>query len=278
MTTSGAKATADIGDQRRLTALAALDLPRYVLLPGDPDRIKVMAGQWDEAKVIDLPRGYCAAVGTYRSVRIGAVSTSIGAPSLELVFTDLARLSVDTFIRVGTTGTLHADIATGSLIINDAAVRLDGTTHFYVRPEFPAAASHEVTFALVDAAAAQGEAYRVGTGATAGSFLAGQGRPAFKDYRSPEGERIFEEMKRAGVLNFEMETAALLTLARLYGLRAGSVCSVIANRMSGDWGDRGGIERACRTGAEAVRRLAAWDAASARAGRPTLTLEAMTSV
>lgn len=279
MTTSDTKATAaDTGDQRRLTALAALDLPRYVLLPGDPDRIKVMAGQWDEAKVIDLPRGYCAAVGTYQGVRIGAVSTSIGAPSLELVFTDLARLNVDTFIRVGTTGTLRADIATGSLIINDAAVRLDGTTDLYVRPEYPAAASHEVTFALVDAAAALGVAYRVGTGATAGSFLAGQGRPAFRHYKSPEGERIFEEMKRAGVLNFEMETAALLTLARLYGLRAGSVCSVIANRISGEWGDQGGIDRACRTGAEAVRRLAAWDAASAKLGRATLTLEAMTSV
>jgi len=278
MTTSDAKATADIGDQRRLTALAALDLPRYVLLPGDPDRIKVMAGQWDEARVIDLPRGYCAAVGTYRGVRISAVSTSIGAPSLELVFTDLARLNVDTFIRVGTTGTLHADIAIGSLIINDAAVRLDGTTHLYVRPEYPAAASHEVTFALVDAAAALGTPYRVGTGATAGSFLAGQGRPAFKHYKSPEGERIFEEMRRAGVLNFEMETAALLTLARLYSLRAGSVCSVIANRISGDWGDHGGIERACLAGAEAVRRLAVWDAASIRLGRATLTLEAMTSV
>lgn len=278
MTTSQSTATATSGDQRRLSALAALDLPRYVLLPGDPDRIKVMAGQWDDAKIIDLPRGYCAAVGTYEGVRIGAVSTSIGAPSLELVFTDLARLNVDTFIRVGTTGTLHADIATGSLIINDAAVRLDGTTHLYVRPEFPAAASHEVTFALVDAAAAQGLSFRVGTGATTGSFLAGQGRPAFKDYRSPEGERIFEEMKRAGVLNFEMETAALLTLARLYSLRAGAVCSVIANRISGDWGDNGGIERACRVGAEAVRRLAAWDAASVRSGRATLTLEVMKPV
>ncbi|TWT05772.1 nucleoside phosphorylase [Reyranella sp. CPCC 100927] len=278
MTTSQSTATATSGDQRRLSALAALDLPRYVLLPGDPDRIKVMAEQWNDAKIIDLPRGYCAAVGTYEGVRIGAVSTSIGAPSLELVFTDLARLNVDTFIRVGTTGTLHADIATGSLIINDAAVRLDGTTHLYVRPEFPAAASHEVTFALVDAAAAQGLTFRVGTGATAGSFLAGQGRPAFKDYRSPEGDRIFEEMKRAGVLNFEMETAALLTLARLYHLRAGAVCSVIANRISGDWGDNGGIERACRVGAEAVRRLAAWDAAGVRSGRATLTLEVMKPV
>lgn len=257
-------ATALTGDQRRLKMLAALDPPRYALLPGDPDRIDVMAQQWNDARVVDLPRGYRAAVGTFHDARLCAVSTGIGAPSLELIFTDLARLGVDTFIRVGTTGSLHAEIVTNSLIVNDAAVRLDGTSHLYVRPEYPAAASHEVTFALAEAAAASGVAYRVGTGATAGSFLAGQGRPAFDGYISPEGERIFEEMKRAGVLNFEMETAALLTLARLFSKRAGAICSVIANRVTGEWGDHGGIALACRTAAEAVARLALRDAAAAR--------------
>ena len=266
-------ATAQSGDQRRRTALAALDLPRYALLPGDPERIDVMAGQWDEARVIDLPRGYRAAVGVYRGVRIGAVSTGIGGPSFEGVFTDLARLGVDTLIRVGTTGTLRADIATGSLIVTDAAVRLDGTSNLYVRPEYPAAAAHDVTFALADAAAVLGIPCRIGTGATAGSFLVGQGRPGLDGYMSLEGERIIEEMRRTGVLNFEMETAVLLTLSRLYGLRAGAVCSVIANRVTGVWGDDGGIAQACRTGAEAVRRLTHWDEARVRMGRATLTAD-----
>src|SRR5262249_46946640 len=146
-----------------------------------------------------------------------ALSTGIGGPSLEGAFTDLARIGVDTFIRVGTTGSLHADITTNSLVINDAAVRLDGATPLYVRPEFPAAASWEVTLALVGAATEARVAHRVGTGATTGSFLAGQGRPAFNDYISPHGEEILDEMKRAGVLNFEMETATLLTFARLFG-------------------------------------------------------------
>jgi uridine phosphorylase len=264
-------ATANTGDRRRINALAALNLPRYVLLPGDPERVDFMASQWETSEVIALPRGYRAAVGTYKGVRIGAVSTMMGAPSLDIVLADLVKLGIDTFIRVGTCGTLKEDIEPGSLIINDASVRLDGTSHFYVRNEFPAVASHEVTFALVDAAATNGFSHCVGTGATTGSFIAGQGRPGFNGYVAPEGERILEEMKRAGVLNFEMETAALLTLARIYGLRAGAICSVIANRITGVWDESGGVARACLIGAEAIRRLAEWDQRAGEAGRMLIT-------
>lgn len=264
-------ATANSGDRRRINALRELDLPRYVLLPGDPDRVDLMASQWDDSKVISLPRGYRAASGTYKGARIGAVSTMMGAPSLDIILADLARIGIDTFIRVGTCGTLKEDIETGSLIINDASVRLDGTTHFYVRNEFPAVASFEVTFSLVDAAVANEVTYRVGTGATSGSFFAGQGRPGYNGYMSLEGERILEEMKRAGVLNFEMETAALLTLSRLYGFRAGSVCSVIANRISGVWGENGGVSRACQVAADAVKRLTDWDLKAQKADRRNIT-------
>lgn len=263
--------TANSGDQARINALRDLGLPRYVLLPGDPDRVDLMARQWDDAKVIELPRGYRAASGVYKGAKIGAVCTMMGAPALDRILTDLAALGVDTFIRVGTCGTLKAEIEPGSLIIHDSAVRLDGTTHLYVRSEFPAVASYEVTFALADAARSNNAAYAVGTGATTGSFFVGQGRPAYNDYMSPEGERIFEEMTRAGVLNFEMETAALLTLSRLFGLRAGSVCSVIANRVTGIWADNGGIERACLVAAETVKNLTAWDAKTAKVGAKTLT-------
>ena len=264
-------ATANSGDRRRITALKTLDLPRYVLLPGDPDRVNLMASQWDDAKVIDLPRGYRAASGVFKGARIGAVSTMMGAPSLDIILGDLFLLGIDTFIRVGTCGTLREDIEPGSLIINDASVRLDGTTHFYVRNEFPAVASHEVTFALVDAAVSKEFPYRVGTGTTSGSFFAGQGRPAYNGFMSLEGERIFEEMKRAGVLNFEMETAALLTLSRLHGFRAGSVCSVIANRITGVWGENGGVAKACEVAAEAIKRLTDWDEKAKSSDRRNIT-------
>lgn len=264
--------TAATGDQKRIGMLRDLGLPPYVLTPGDPDRIDLMAAQWSDAKVLELPRGYKAAAGVYKGAPIGAISTAIGAPSVEMIFTDLASLGVHTFLRVGTCGALRAEIEPGSLIVNDAAVRLDGTTNFYARPEFPAVASHEATLALADAADALGYPFRIGTVCTAGSFLTGQGRAAFNGFMSPHSETILEEMANLGVLNFEMEASSLLTLARIFGFRAGVVCSVIANRRTGVWGDNGGVERACLAGAEAVLRLQQWD--KARGGRDGAPLTA----
>ena len=159
----------------------------------------------------------------------------------------------------GTTGGIQEGIECGDLIINDACIRLDGTTPLYVRPEFPAAASFEVTMALVEAAESFGYRYHVGTGCTSASFYAGQGRTAFGGYKLSDTDSFFEDIRKLGVLNFEMEAAALLTLARLFKLRAGVVASVIAQRLTGKWDDAGGEDRACRTGAEALRILHNWD-------------------
>lgn len=272
------EATALIGDQRRLNTLLAANLPRYAIIPGDPDRIDLIASQWDTAEILPLPRGYRAAVGSYRGIRLMACSSGVGGGSFEGSFTDMVKLGVDTFVRVGTTGALREDIAVNSLIVNDASVRMDGTTNLYVRPEFPAAASHEVTFALIDAARKMGAPLHVGTGATAGSFTVGQGRPGCKDFISHEGKRLFEEVTGAGVLNFEMESAVLFTLSRIYGLRAGAIHSVITNRVSGGWGDDGGIATACKVASDALVQLARWDRARVEAQSPVLTAQIVAAV
>ena len=71
-----------------------------------------------------------------------------------------------------------------------------------------------------------------------------------------------------------METATIFTLSSLYGLRAGAVCTAIANRIT----DRfvyGGIEHAIRAANLAVEILAGWDRRQAQAGKrhwhPALT-------
>lgn len=66
-------------------------------------------------------------------------------------------------------------------------------------------------------------------------------------------------MKRAKVLNFEMETATLFTLASLYGLRAGSVCAVFANRCRNEFRTGAGEENAIMVANEAIKILREWD-------------------
>jgi uridine phosphorylase len=246
--------------------LGEAGIGRYVLMPGDPGRVAMIAALWSDAHEVDFVRGFRAATGRYRDVSIGAFSSGIGGPSLEVALVQIAELGADTIIRVGTTGALREDIRPGDLVIDEAAVRLDGTSALYVRPEFPAAASYEVTLALIEACERIGVRYHVGVAATAGSFYTGQGRPSFGGYFPAAAESMLSELQQAGVINFEMEAATLFTLARLFGLRSGAVCAVVANRVTGEWQETG-IEDACRVASEAVAILAEWDRLTAAAGK-----------
>lgn len=246
------------------------DMGGYTLMPGDPKRISIMAAQWDEgtAREYDLTRGHRSATGKYKGTPISAMSTGVGGPSLELPLHVLAASGVHTFIRVGTTGAIQPGINMGDIIINDCNVRLDGTSHLYVRDEYPAAASFEVTMALAQACENLGFTYHIGVGCTAASFYAGQSRTSFGGYKRSDMMDSFEDMRSAGVLNYEMEGSALFTMARLFGLRAGMCASVIAQRLDGDFYEDGGEKRACLVGAEAVRLLTEWDAKKMAVGKP----------
>jgi uridine phosphorylase len=56
-----------------------------------------------------------------------------------------------------------------------------------------------------------------------------------------------------------METATLYTLANLYGLRAGAVCAVYANRCTEEFKPGEGEENAIKVANEAVKILHEWD-------------------
>ena len=246
------------------------DMPiaEYVLMPGSPNRIDLMAEQWDNgAKIKRLDREYRIATGSYQGTPISAVSSGIGGPSLEIPFTHLLNRGVNTIIRVGSTGALREDIKIGDIIINDSNVRLDGTSRLYVRDEFPSAAAYDVTLALIEACERLGYTYHVGTGCTSASFYAGQGRPAFGGYKRSDCDDLFDDMTNASVLNFEMEGAALFTLSRLFGVRAGMCAAVIANRVTGEWQKHSSEDKSCLAGAEAVRILAGWDALKKKNGK-----------
>ncbi len=248
-------------DKGHVNAEGPQKAPACVLLPGDPDRVVTMAEQWDEgARVWTLARQAKAAVGTYRGAQIGAWSTGIGGPSAEFTLHEILDLGADTFIRVGTTGTIQEDIAVGDIIINDANIRLDGTSDLYVPAQFPAASSFEVTLALVQACETLGLRYHVGTGCTCGSFFTGQCRPGYNGYYPSHLDDALADLKSQGVLNFEMEGAALSTLCRLYGKRFGMCAVVVAQRCTGEWNEDPEAEKAaCLAGAKAVRILSEWD-------------------
>ena len=86
--------------------------------------------------------------------------------------------------------------------------------------------------------------------------------------RKPDGtiETKVEDLRRARVLNFEMETSCLFTLCGLYGLRGGSVCTAFANRNKDKFA-YGGIERSIQVANLAVQILHDWDQKMEAAGK-----------
>lgn len=247
-------------------ALKPGDISRYVLLPGDPDRVPKISSLWDSYKAVGKHREYLTHTGYYKGVKISACSTGIGSPAAAIAVEELANIGADTLIRVGSTGSIQPEIELGDLIITTAAVRLEGTTRQYVRIEYPAVASYEVVAALVEAAETLGYRYHVGITATTDSFYCGQARPGYKGYWQSWMDNLIPDLQKARVLNFEMEAAAILTLASLYGLRAGAVCAVYADRVRNRFAVKGEKE-AAKVACEAVKILSEWDKAKEQKGK-----------
>ena len=243
------------------------DLAEFLLVPGDPDRVPKLAGFWESAKEISCHREFRSFTGKYRGVPISAMSSGIGPACMAIVVNEASRIGVHTFIRVGSTGAIQKDIDCGDVIISSAAVRLDCTSNCYVMPEYPAVASYEVVLALIEAAEGLGISnYHVGVTATTADFYAGQNRSTVKEC-PPCMEDLFPTLQKVGVLNFEMETATLYTLASLYGLRAGSICAVYANRCTNEFKPEAGEENAIKIANEATKILYEWDKKKRKKGK-----------
>jgi len=210
------------------------DVAKSVLIPGDPQRVERISSLWDSAKEVAMHRQFVTHTGKYKGAEISACSTGIGGPGTAIVIEELANVGADTFLRVGSCATLKEDIEIGDLIISTAAVRLDGTSKQYVRPEYPASASYEVVLAFVEAAETLGLTYHLGISASTDSLT------------------------RANVANFEMEAATLFTLGNIFGFRTGAACAVYANRVRDEFEVKGELD-VIKCGNEAVKILADMD-------------------
>ncbi|WP_266076568.1 nucleoside phosphorylase [Haladaptatus caseinilyticus] len=252
------------------------DVADAVLLPGNPERVDKITQFWDTAEEMAYHREYRTATGTYDDAPISVTSTGIGSPSAAIAVEELARIGADTFIRVGSCGAIQPDMNVGDLVITTGGVRQEGTSDEYVREDFPAVADYEVVAALVAAAERLDYDYHTGITMSADSFYAGQGRPGFEGFSAEGGDELVEQLKNANVKNIEMEASAILTIANVYGLRAGAVCSVYANRETGEFRTEG-ESRAAETATLAVKLLARMDEQKAAAGverwHPGLSLD-----
>lgn len=220
------------------------DVGRVAFLPGDPDRVPTIAKHFKRAKLVTSHREYTTWGGYIDGERVMAMSTGMGGPAAAIAIEELARLGVEVMIRIGTCGGIRPEAKLGSVVIADAAVRLDGTTLQYVTAGYPAAATPEVVMSLKDSAETLRKKPLVGITASTDSFYVGQGRKGFNDYFPSHVTSLVRDMQDARVVCFEMEASTLFTLGRIFGLKTGAVFAVVANRVSNDFKVGAGVEDA----------------------------------
>ena len=111
------------------------DVGRYVLLPGDPGRVPLIASFFDTAKEVAYNREYRTFTGTVDGIKVSCCSTGIGCPSTAIAVEELIKCGADTFIRIGTCGALQREVKLGDLCITTAA-HTGGTCLPRVRPRW----------------------------------------------------------------------------------------------------------------------------------------------
>lgn len=224
-----------MSDAQPITGLCPGELAPHAFVCGDPARVDRISADWDEKRVVARVREYTVVTGSKDGVPLSVASHGIGAPGTAVLVEEMIKLGVKTIVRIGNSGGLDPALEVGDLAITTGCVRDDGTSKTYVVPEYPAVASFDVVAALV-AAAKQTDA-RVRTGVTwsldafyARNAVAGPNDALLSmsvdGYWPSHLEARIRDMQQARILNCEMEAGILLTLAGLFGIRAGAICVV----------------------------------------------------
>lgn len=189
-------------------------LPKRAIVCGDPRRAKKIADKLDNSRELSFSREYRTFAGEKNGEQVAVVSHGVGSPGAAVCFEELIKGGVETIIRVGTAGSLSADVPPGSLVISVAAAREEGLTRQLVPEGFPAVADGQISERLYQIAQKTGATVRKGITVTLDAFFTGVEELPLAKY------------KKAGAVAVEMEIAALYVIAALRGIRAGAIVAI----------------------------------------------------
>lgn len=209
---------------------------RLVLLPGDPFRVGEISKRIDpDATQIACSREYCSYLASSGDNKILVMSTGMGGPSTSIAVDELASLGLKIFLRVGTCGAIQKNIKPGDVIVTSGAVRLDGASTHYAPVEYPAVADYRIVNALVESSRSLNIKAYTGVTASTDTFYPAQERyDSFSGHVLKRFQGSMNEFKKLHVLNYEMESATLLTMAASFGLSAGCITGVVVNRTTSE--------------------------------------------
>ncbi len=241
------------------------ELAPIVLTVGDPDRVKVVSKYFDKIEVQRQHREFVTHTGTLGKKRISVVSTGIGPDNIDIVLNELdALVNIDfstrtikpnlsslSILRLGTSGSLQADIPVDSFVAGTHGLGLDNLLHFYrleqneeeqelLQSFLTQTQIHQsITQPYLSAAAPSllkhfTDGYHQGITVTCPGFYGPQGRILRLGLAAPQlVDRLTDfQYGQHRITNFEMETSAIYGLSRLLGHHCLSLNVIVANRVN----------------------------------------------
>ena len=241
------------------------DIADTIFLVGDPDRVEEVSRYFDKIEIRKQKREFVTHTGYIGAKRLTCLSTGIGTDNIDIVLNELdALVNIDlknrmikttltalNLIRIGTCGSLQADIEVDSFLASEYGIGLDGLLGFYnfnspeeaqpfIQPILPIVKNLGVHPSITKASEKLlntiGNEMRKGVTLTNCGFYGPQGRTI---RIAPKDKNYIDELSAIQLpgnrrfTNMEMETSAIYGLGTLLGHRALSCNAILANRVNG---------------------------------------------
>jgi len=241
-----------------------------IIFVGDQNRVEKITHFFDSIEFSTQKREFKTQTGSLNGKRITVISTGIGPDNIDIVMNELdALVNIDlqtrqikasltslNIIRIGTSGSLHADIPVDSFVLSKFGLGLDNMLRSYLIDSVSHPTMEETFMTHTNWDLRKGKPYIIacsetlerriesdemhkGITATAGGFYGPQGRVLRLNIQddalnSKMDHYIFDNQR---ITNLEMETAAIYGLGKLLGHHCLSLNAIIANRASGTFSE-----------------------------------------
>lgn len=241
-----------------------------IIFVGDQNRVEKITKHFDSIEFTTQKREFKTQTGTYKGKRITVMSTGIGPDNIDIVMNELdALVNVDlatrtvkkeltslNIVRIGTSGSLQADIPCDSFVMSQYGLGLDNMLRSYIIDEISEIEMEEAFIQQTNWDMRKGRPYVIagsktleqklesdkifkGFTGTAGGFYGPQGRVVRLGIQDPELNAKMDSFNFNGtrMTNLEMETGAIYGLGKLLGHNCLSLNAIIANRATGTFSE-----------------------------------------
>jgi len=249
------------------------ELASTVIVVGDPDRVKLVSQHFDNIELRIQHREFITHTGSIDKKRISVISTGIGTDNIDIVLNEIdalanidfntretkAKLTTLNILRIGTSGSLQADIPVDAHVAGTHGLGIDNLLNFYRLEQneeekqlLHSFVTHtqlhgQMAYPYIASASASLIKYFVtdfyqGITVTCPGFYGPQGRVLRLGIRNPELINSLTNFRfgQHRISNFEMETSAIYSLGKLLGHHCLSLNVVVANRIKKEFSRNAG--------------------------------------